>query len=153
MKHILATDISAGMLDIANKKLQETNIKNVEFKQTSVDELQLPDESKDVVLALSILHLLKNRDEAITKAHRWLKPGGLFVTSTTCIGDMGAATKFFVKGLLPIGQLFGIAPNVDTMTKAELKQSLVCWSWLFRKTYPKTKAPTTPPPLLLRCCL
>ncbi|CAB9501489.1 Arsenite methyltransferase [Seminavis robusta] len=125
VKHILATDISGKMLEIAKTKQQEADVKNVEFRQTSIDQLELPKESQDVVLGLSILHLLKNRDEAIAKTHQWLKPGGLFVTSTVCIGEMGAGAKFFIKALLPVGQFFGFAPHVSALTKADLKESLV----------------------------
>ena len=125
VKHILATDISAKMLEIANKKKEESNVSNVDFQQVSIDQLQLPDASKDVVLGLSILHLLKNRDEVIAKTHRWLKPGGLFITSTTCIGDMGTLTRFVVNTGMPILNLFGLMPYVNTITKSELKERLV----------------------------
>ena len=126
VKHILATDISGKMLESARKRLEESpEVKNVEFQQVSIDQLQLQDESKDVVLGLSILHLLlKNRDEVISKTYTWLKPGGLFVTSTACIGDMGASP--FLKRLLPIGSFFGFTPYVDAgITKEKLRESLI----------------------------
>lgn len=122
VKHIVGTDISGGMIEIANQKKEEAQIKNADFQQASIDQLDLVKESKDAILGLSILHLLKNRDEAIAKTYQWLKPGGLFVTSTACIGDMGSAS--FLKRLLPIGAFFGVTPYVNTMTKADLKESL-----------------------------
>jgi ubiquinone/menaquinone biosynthesis C-methylase UbiE len=124
VKHILATDISANMLEIAKKKKEDSNVDNVDFQQSSIEELQLPDASKDVVLGLSILHLLKNRDEVLAKTHQWLKPGGLFVTSTPCIGEMGAGIKFLVNAFMPIGHFFGVLPHVSTITKTDLKESL-----------------------------
>ena len=124
VKHILATDISGKMLEAAHKRLEESQVKNVEFQQVSIDQLQVEDESKDAVLGLSILHLLENRDEVIAKTYKWLKPGGLFVTSTACIGDMGAAP--FLKRILPIGNFFGAIPYVDAgITKEELRESLI----------------------------
>merc|ERR1712232_1395391 len=102
VKHIVATDISGGMIEIANQKKEEAQIKNVDFQQASIDQLELVKESKDAILGLGILHLLKNRDEAIAKTYRWLKPGGLFVTSTACIGDMGSAS--FLKRLCPLAR-------------------------------------------------
>jgi ubiquinone/menaquinone biosynthesis C-methylase UbiE len=125
VKHILATDISANMIKIANKKKEESKVNNVDFQQSSIDELECRNASKDVVLGLSILHLLKNRDEVIAKTYQWLKPGGLFVTSTVCIGDMGAGFNFMVNALTPIGHFFGWMPRVTTFTKADLKESLV----------------------------
>ena len=124
VKSILAIDISAKMVEISKQKAEEAKVTNVEFRQSSVDQLELPDSSQDMVLGLSVLHLLKNRDEAIAKTYRWLKPSGLFVTSTICIGDMGFGTKFFMKTVMPLGQFFGFVPNINLMTRDELKQSL-----------------------------
>lgn len=125
VKKILAVDISEKMVEICKQSAQEANVKNVEFRQASVDTLDLPNESQDVVLGLSILHLLKNKDEAIAKTHRWLKPNGLFVTSTTCVGDLGATTKFFMNTVMPLGQFFGFLPHINKgLTKTELKDSL-----------------------------
>ena len=124
VKHILATDISKKMIEISNQKAKEANVENVEFRQTSIDQLELPDASQDVVLGLSILHLLKNRDEAIAKTHKWLKPGGLFVTSTTCIGELGATTNFFLKTIVPIGQFFGFLPYLGMFKKDDLRKSM-----------------------------
>jgi len=123
VKHILATDISGKMLEAAQKRLEESPVKNVEFQQVSIDQLELEKESKDVVLGLSILHLLKNRDEAIAKTYQWLKPGGLFVTSTTCMGSMGAAP--LLKCVLPVVSFFGAVPYVNPMTKEDLRESLI----------------------------
>lgn len=125
VKHILAVDISAKMVEICKQSAQEAKVKNIEFQQSSVDTLDLPDGSQDMVLGLSILHLLKNKDEAIAKTHRWLKPNGLFVTSTSCVGDSGAGTKFFMNTLFPVGQYFGLLPHINKgLTKTELKDSL-----------------------------
>lgn len=125
VKHILATDISSKMLDIARMKAQDANVANVEFRQTSIDQLGLPKESYDVVLGLSILHLLKNKDDAIAKTHGWLKPGGLFVTSTACFADMGTRSKFYIKTFFSIGQLVGLLPYINFISRKELKESLI----------------------------
>ena len=124
VRKILATDISSKMLEIANQKASDAGVQNIEFQRTSADELQLPKQSQNVVLGLSILHLLDNKEEVIRKVHSWLKPGGLFVTSTICVGDMNATTRFFVNNIMPIGNFFGVIPRVHAFTKAELKDSL-----------------------------
>jgi ubiquinone/menaquinone biosynthesis C-methylase UbiE len=126
VKHILATDYSAKMVEIAQKKAEDSKIKNVEFRRSSVEDLDLPDGSQDAVLALNILHLLKDKDAAMHKVHRWLKPGGLFVTSTGCISDMTASSPlkgFVINRLLPVAQWCGIVPKFYSFTKQELKES------------------------------
>jgi ubiquinone/menaquinone biosynthesis C-methylase UbiE len=121
---IVATDISGKMIEIAKQKAHDANIENVEFQQKSMDQLDLPDESQDVVLGLSILHLLKNRDDAIAKTRQLLKPGGLFVSSTPCLGDNGAPVTFLMSTFLSIGNYFGLLPYVNIFTRSDLKQSL-----------------------------
>ena len=86
VKHIQAIDISSKMIDIAQRKAAADNVENVTFVQSGIEEYSAPDQSLDAVLGLSILHLLENKEEAIAKVHRMLKPGGIFVTSTACLG-------------------------------------------------------------------
>ena len=121
VKHITAIDISSKMIEIAQGKADAENIKNVTFKQSTIDEFSVPDQSLDMVLGLSILHLLENKEEVIAKVHRMLKPGGLFVTSTTCLGD---TLKFF-KIIAPIGKFFGLMPLLKVFTVKELEVCLV----------------------------
>ena len=125
VQNILSTDISAKMIEIARQQAAEAGVTNVEYRQSSVDALNLPKSSQDMVLGLSILHLLPEKEAAIRKVHNWLKPGGLFVTSTICIGDMGSGAKFFLNRVMPIGQFFGFLPKVQLLTKEELKQCFV----------------------------
>ncbi len=119
VKHIVAIDVSPKMLAIAQGKIDADNVKNVTFKRSSIDEFSASDRTFDAVLALSILHLLDNKDEVISKVHGMLKPGGIFVTSTVCIGD----TMKFFKLIAPIGKLFGLVLQV--FTTKELEHSLI----------------------------
>ncbi len=49
-----------------------------------------------------------------------LKAGGVFVTSTVCLGD----TMKFLKVIAPVGRLFGLMPLVKVFTTVELVASL-----------------------------
>ncbi len=120
VKHIQAIDISSKMIEIAQGKADVKNIENVTFKRSTIDEFSVPDRTLDAVLGLSILHLLDNRDEVISKVHKMLKPGGIFVTSTACIGD----TMKFFKIVAPIGKFLGLMPLVKVFTTRELEDSL-----------------------------
>jgi len=118
VKHILAIDGSRKMIEICQGKADAGNIKNVTFEQSTIDEFSTPDNTYDAVLGLSILHLLKNKEEIIAKVHKMLKPGGIFVTSTICIGD----DQKFIKFVAPIMMLVGLVLKI--FTKEELKKSL-----------------------------
>ncbi len=120
VKHIHAIDISSKMIEIAQGKADAKNVENVTFKRSTIEEISVSDQTLDAVLGLSILPLLDNKEEVIAKVHKMLKPGGIFVTSTACIGD----TMKFVKLIAPIGKFFGLMPLVKVFTTKDLENSL-----------------------------
>ncbi len=120
VKHIHAIDISSKMIEIAQGKADAKKIENITFERSTVDDFSMPDQTLDVVLALSILHLLENKEEVIAKVYKMLKPGGIIVTSTVCLGD----TMKFIKFVVPIGKFFGFMPLVKVFTKKELEACL-----------------------------
>ena len=120
VKHIRAIDISANMIAIAQRKAQAGNVTNVTFEQSTIEQYSVPDQSLDVVLGLSILHLLADQQAVIAKVYRMLKPGGVFVSSTMCLGD----SMKYVKLIAPIGKFLGFMPLVKVFSKQELVDDL-----------------------------
>ena len=120
VKHILALDISSKMIEIAQSKADAQKIDNITFKQAMIDEFSVPEQTLDMVLGLSILHLLENKEAVVAKVHKMLKPGGIFVTSTICLGD----TMKFFKLIAPIGKFLGLMPLVKVFTTNELEACL-----------------------------
>ncbi len=124
VKHIQAIDVSSKMLEIAQGKADAKKFGNISFELSNIDEFSVSDQTFDAVLALSILHLLKNKEEVVTKVHRMLKPGGIFVTSTICLGDTKLRIIRFVApigktlGLLPLLRVFTVRDLVDSLTRA-----------------------------------
>lgn len=118
VKHILAIDTSPKMIAIASGKAEAGNIDNITFTCSTVDDVNIADQSLDVVMAHSILHLLANREQVISRVHGMLKPGGVFVTSTICMGDMSN----FIKIIPPIGKFLGLILRV--FTAGELEDNL-----------------------------
>jgi ubiquinone/menaquinone biosynthesis C-methylase UbiE len=120
VKHIRAIDISSKMIEIAQSKADAADVDNVTFEQLTLNELDVPDETFDAVMGHSVLHLLENKEAAIAKVHRLLKPGGVFVSSTACIGDFMS----IIKVIAPIGRFLGVLPLVKVFTKRELEDRL-----------------------------
>ena len=118
--HFLATDLSTRMVEIAKDKAKAAGIDNVTFEAASVDALDVPDASIDVVMAHNILHLLEDREQVIADVHKMLKPGGAFVSSTACIGDMMLPLRLIV----PVGRFLRLFPLVKVFSVAELMDSL-----------------------------
>jgi len=108
------------MIEIAQSKADAGNIKNVTFERSTIDDLSVPDQTLDAVLGLNILHLLDNMEGVIARVHKMLKPGGIFVTGTACLGD----SLKFLKFVLPIGRVLGLIPLVKVFTTRELVASL-----------------------------
>lgn len=120
VKHIHALDISSKMIEIAQGKADANNVENVTFERSTIDEFNVSDQSLDAVLGLSILHLLDNKEEVIAKVHKMLKPGGIFITSTVCLGD---TMMRFLGFVVPIGKFFGLMPLVKVFTAKDLQNS------------------------------
>ena len=120
VKHIRAIDISSKMIQIAQGKADAEDVENVTFERSTIDEFSASDQTLDAVLGLSILHLLDNKEEVIAKVKKMLRPGGVFVTNTACLGD----TMKYLKVIAPIGKFFGFMPLLEVFTTKELEDSL-----------------------------
>ncbi|MBL4821785.1 MAG: class I SAM-dependent methyltransferase [Gammaproteobacteria bacterium] len=121
VKYIHATDISAKMVAIAQRKLEAEKIDNITFEQSAINELKIDEGSIDVVMAHSILHLVDNRDDVIAKTYRLLKPGGVLVSSTICPGD---SMLRFLKPIISLGKFLGFLPSVMIFSAKALESSI-----------------------------
>lgn len=120
VKRILATDVSPKMIEIARRKAETAGADNVSFEVAAFDELTEPDASFDAVLGLNILHLLRDPGAAIAKAHKLLKPGGVFISSTACLSD----TMGYIRFIAPIARLLGLFPPLRVFSTKDLETSL-----------------------------
>ena len=120
VKHIRATDFSTNMIDIARDKAEAAGVSNVTFECVGVEDIAADDESYDVIMGHSILHLLEDRDATIAQVRRWLKPNGVFISSTVCLGDKMGWFRF----IAPIGRAIGVFPLVRVFKGAELVRAL-----------------------------
>ena len=119
--HIDATDISEEMIRIARHKAAMAGVGNISFEVASIEAVDVTDGSYDGVLAMSILHLVEDRDAAIAKAWGMLKPGGFFASSTVCLDDR----MWWLRALLPVMRLVGRAPRtVKFFTSKDLLRRL-----------------------------
>lgn len=109
------------MLAIAKDNAAASDITNVTFEQSSIDKFTVPDQSYDVILGLSILHLLADKELTISKVYTMLKPGGYFVSSTVCAGE----TMKFIKFVAPVAKFIGLMPLLRVFTAQDLVDSLV----------------------------
>ena len=118
---IRAIDVSARMLEIAKDKANNAGISNVHFEQSTLSLAHEPAGTYDMILGLSILHLLEDRDDAIARAFGLLKPGGVFVSSTPCLDG---AVGWLFRLIGPIGRWLGLLPRLKVFSQNELRASM-----------------------------
>lgn len=120
VKKILAIDFSIKMIEIAREKAAKNKITNVEFKHGSIEEFDAPDHLFDVIMGHSILHLVDNEADVIKKVYELLKGGGIFVTSTICLGD--SFKSKLIKNIASLASYFNLLPKLNSFTENELSE-------------------------------
>jgi len=121
VQQIVATDISEKMIEIAQGKAEEAGVGNIRFQRGTLDSLKLKDDSFDVVLGLNVLHLMDNVDGVIKTVHQLLKDEGVFVSSTSLIGEVNIVFRWLISAM----QFLGLAPFVSRFTKKQLIAKLL----------------------------
>lgn len=116
---IVGTDISSGMIEIARGKLGAEH-KNLEFEVVDIFESCAQNPGQDAILAHSLLHLLKDVPGSLNAIHGALKPEGLFVSKSACLGDGG----WYINPMIKVMQLFGKAPYAAVFTVEELERMI-----------------------------
>lgn len=116
----LALDYSARMVAIASEKAERAGIENLTFECASVADVEAGAATYDVVVAMSVLHLLHDWREVIAKIHTLLEPGGVFFSSTACLGDM----KTPARHLASLRGFMGLLPRLSVFTKDEFMSAL-----------------------------
>jgi ubiquinone/menaquinone biosynthesis C-methylase UbiE len=74
--YVLATDISANMLDVAAEAVRKEGLTNVETRVMNVENLALDVDSFDAVISRIALMLFSNPANALAEMGRVVKPGG-----------------------------------------------------------------------------
>lgn len=121
VKHITGTDISAQMINIANEKVMDGAPLNAEFITAQADDLPFANASFDVAMAHNLLHLVDDLAMALKATHRVVKPGGIFITKTPCLGNMNFLMR---KAVLPIMTRFYGIGTVNMFTVDQLEKAI-----------------------------
>lgn len=117
VQKIEAIDISEKMIEIGRRKAEAAGINNLTFSRATLEEYKADSSSLDAVLGLNVIHLVPNRKELIAEVARILKPGGIFISSTGCLGD---SYFRFLRFLIPFLKPLGIVPDIFIFSEAEL---------------------------------
>ena len=83
--HVRAIDISDEM--VARAKAKAGSISNVEITQTDLFDPCLEEGTFDAVMAFNVLCYVENPQQALARIRSLLKPGGMFLSATDCLGE------------------------------------------------------------------
>jgi 2-polyprenyl-3-methyl-5-hydroxy-6-metoxy-1,4-benzoquinol methylase len=121
VKEIHAIDISSKMLAAAQRKAAEHKIEHIHFAHTTIYDERYKPGSFDVVMAFNILHLLADLRPALQRINELLKPGGILISTTPCLGEKMAIYNRLLMPLLWLSSKIGIIPHVNFFNASELE--------------------------------
>ena len=144
VKAIQGIDLSPKMIAAAKRRAAEQKIQNVDFAQATIFDKRLEKEAFDVILAFGILHLLKDLLKAIQRINELLKPGGVFVSSTACMGD-DKTIPTLMNRILFIPSRIGILPYLRFLKIPDLEHSITQGKFEIVETETLTFTASPPP--------
>ncbi|SFD28118.1 bifunctional demethylmenaquinone methyltransferase/2-methoxy-6-polyprenyl-1,4-benzoquinol methylase UbiE [Flavobacterium phragmitis] len=108
---IIGLDISAGMLEVGKKKVQEKNLSNIiELILGDSENMPFEDNYFDAITVGFGVRNFENLEKGFSEILRVLKPNGVFVILETSVPDKfpyKQGYNFYSKNILPlIGKLF-----------------------------------------------
>lgn len=116
--HYVATDDATEMIALATKRAQDAS--NLQTVQARTGDGSLPQGPYDAVLAYNLLHLIPDLPPTLVEARSLLKPGGLLITKTPCLGGMYRILWPLVHTL----QAFGKAPPLRFFSPDQLERTI-----------------------------
>lgn len=120
VKIIHAIDISSKMIELAKRKADGRKIENIDYAHSTIFDERYKIGSFDVILAFNILHLLEDTHKVMQRINELLKPDGLIISATPCMGE-----KKFLGTLLLLLSKIGFVPNIRSFKISELEDSIV----------------------------
>jgi len=118
VKQVTGIDISSKLLTIAEQRKAERKLDNIEFIKTSLYDERLKVDSFDIVMAFYVLHFFEDLDAVVKRVHALLKPGGLFISETACLGEKNKTAG----KLLRFAGHLGFLPKINLLTTRQLQQ-------------------------------
>jgi 2-polyprenyl-3-methyl-5-hydroxy-6-metoxy-1,4-benzoquinol methylase len=120
VKMIYAIDISSEMIEIAKNKAFGRKIHNINYVYTTIFDERFKCDFLDVIIVLNVLHLFEDSQKAIQRIYELLKPGGLIISATPCMGERPVLNSLF-----SIGSKIGITPVIKSFKISGLEHSFI----------------------------
>jgi 2-polyprenyl-3-methyl-5-hydroxy-6-metoxy-1,4-benzoquinol methylase len=127
VKEIVAFDSSSKMIEIAKRKAEDNKIGNILFSQSTLFDEQFRSDTFNIILALNILLYMDDLQKVTQRMRELLKPGGLVITSTACLGEKRSFAGIFISAVVFILSKLKVLPRlwflkIETLEKAFTKE-------------------------------
>jgi len=118
VEHYVMSDVSTKMREIAEQRAKEAGANNIEIVEADARAVGKRSETFDAVLAFNLLHLLPDVPRVLTDVREILKPDGLFISKTPCLGG-----RLMIRGFVGALKMIGKAPpHVGFLSPDEVEQ-------------------------------
>jgi ubiquinone/menaquinone biosynthesis C-methylase UbiE len=121
VRSLHATDVSDEMIAIAREKLLRQPVPQLSFELADADLLHNRNGTFDAVLAFNLLHLVSDLQGTLQGVVQALRPGGLFISKTPCIGEMNPLIRLVA---IPVMRAMGKAPPVLTLRASDIEDAI-----------------------------
>jgi len=95
--HYDGCDPADGMIEIAKKKALERRVPTVSFRSTNAFDQAFEAGTYDAVLIFSVLHLVPDAEALLDRARELLRPKGVLIVETPCLGEQSAVKRLMVQ--------------------------------------------------------
>ena len=137
----VASDFSPGMLGVARARLAGSPEPpdNLTFIEARPGDAALGPPF-DAVLAFSFLHLVDDLPATLAAIRSHLRPGGMFLSKTICLGDRSRLLRPLVGTMRMMGKL----PRIHFLTADRLAEQIIAAGLIVEDRRTFDGAPTAP---------
>ena len=120
VQRVDAFDYSAESIAVAKRQAKDRGLANIRFTLGDLFQHNAEPAQYDIVLAYNILHLIDAHQVALQHIASLLKPNGLLISVTGCLGEKQSVFRLFLRSLSKIG----VVPPMHAFTIAQLETAI-----------------------------
>lgn len=117
-------DISSKMVAAAERRKELQKAGNITFAQATIFDSALVPGLYDAVLAFAIFHLVEDTEKVLARINHLMRPGGLLISVTPCVGEKGSVAGRALALLARTLSWIRLIPRVRFFRSAELQDAL-----------------------------
>lgn len=128
---VYGIDISSQMIEVANNRKIEQNLKNLTFSRASLFDEDIQIASFDVITAFNILQYLEDKEIFMKRINELLKPNGIFISSTVYAKEKKTILFYFFSFVNKLK----IMPKINFYSSQELENNILKGNFKMIESY------------------